>query len=131
MASTNLEQALDVKLRNQTAWLATLTGGLHAYSAPDGVAEPYAFYNVISDPTEEESFELTDTGIARVQFDFVSATKGGKSIALAARKYLDHIAPWTDGVSVISIVANGVRDIQLSDGSYQFQFDVICEYVRA
>jgi hypothetical protein len=86
---------------------------------------------VISDPTDEESFEITDTGICRVQFDFISATKGGKSIALAARKYLNHIAPWTDGVSIISIVADGVRDIQLSDGSYQFQFDVMVEYARA
>lgn len=131
MASASIEQALDVKLRAQTAWLATLTGGLYAYAAPDGAAEPYAFYNVISDPTEEESYENIDTGIARVQYDFITSTRGGKSIALAARKYLTHLAPWTDGVSVISIVSDGVRDIQLSDGSYQFQFDVMVEYVRA
>lgn len=131
MASTSIEQALDAKLRTQTAWLATLTGGLYPYSAPDTPTEPYGFYNVISDPTEEESFENTDTGIARVQFDFVCATKSEKSIALAARKILNHLAPWTDGISVISIVANGVRDIELTGNAWQFQFDVMVEYTRA
>ena len=131
MASTSIEQALDVKLRAQVAWLATLTGGLYPYSAPDTVSEPYGFYNIISDPTEEESFEATDVGIARVQFDFVTATKAGKSIALAARKYLNHLAPWTDGVSVISIKAEGVRDIELTGNAWQFQFDVMVEYARA
>jgi len=131
MASTSIEQALDVKLRASTAWLATLTGGLYPYSPPDAVTEPYAFYNVISDPTMEESFELTDTGIARVQFDFVVSSKAHKSIALAARKILNHIAPFTDGVSVISIVSNGVRDIELTGNSWQFQFDAMVEYVRA
>jgi hypothetical protein len=133
MASTSIEQALDVKLRayGTGSWLATLTGGLHAYSAPDGAVEPYAFYNVISDPTDEESFELTDTGIARVQFDFVCATKGGKSIALAARKILNHLAQWTDGVSVISITCDGVRDIELTGNAWQFQFDAMVEYARA
>jgi hypothetical protein len=131
MASTSIEQALDVKLRAQTAWLATLTGGLHTYSAPDGATLPYGFYNVISDPTEEEAFDNTDTGIARVQFDFVCATKAGKSIVLNARKYLNHIAGWTDGVSVTSIVANGVRDIELTGNAWQFQFDVMVEYTRA
>lgn len=130
MASTCIEQALDVKLRADTAWLATIGSRLYPYSAPDTPTEPYCFYNVISDPTEEESFENTDTGVARIQFDFVG-TKANKSIALAARKILNHIAPWADGVSVISIVANGVRDIELTGNSWQFQFDVICEYVRA
>lgn len=131
MASTNIEQALDVKLRAKTTWLATLTGGLYPYSAPDSASEPYGFYNIISDPTEEESFENTDTGIARVQFDFVVAKKSDKSIALNARKYLNHIAPWTDGVAVTSIVANGVRDIELTGNGWQFQFDVVVEYTRA
>ena len=131
MASTSIEQALDVKLRAQTAWLATLTGGLYPYSAPDTPTEPYGFYNVISDPTEEESFEVTDTGIARVQFDFVVASKAQKSIALAARKILNHLAPWSDGVSVISIIADGVRDIELTGNAWQFQFDVRVEYSRA
>ena len=131
MASTSIEQALDVKLRANTAWLATLTGGLYPYSAPDTPTEPYAFYNVISDPTEEEAFENTDTGVARVQYDFVCATKAGKSIALAARKILNHIAPFTDGVSVTSIVANGVRDIELTGNAWQFQFDVMVQYTRA
>jgi hypothetical protein len=85
---------------------------------------------VISDPTEEESFDILDTGIARVQFDFVGA-KSTKAIALAARKILNHIAPFSDGVSVIGIVANGVRDIELAGNSWQFQFDVMVEYVRA
>jgi len=131
MASTMVEQALDAKLRAQTAWLATLTGGLWPYSAPDTPTEPYSFYNVISDPTEEEAFENTDVGRCRVQFDFVVNSKAHKSIALAARKYLNHIAPWTDGVTVISIVANGVRDIELTGNAWQFQFDVIVEYARA
>ena len=86
---------------------------------------------MISDPTDEESFELTDTGIARVQFDFVCATKGGKSIALAARKILNHLAQWTDGVSVISITCDGVRDIELTGNAWQFQFDAMVEYARA
>jgi hypothetical protein len=130
MASTSIEQALDVKLSAQTAWLATLTGGLYPYSAPDTPTEPYGFYNVISDPTEEESFEISDTGIARVQFDFVVNSKAHKSIALAARKILNHLAPWSDGVSVISIVADGVRDIELTGNAWQFQFDVRVEYSR-
>jgi len=130
MASTNIEQALDVKLRAQTAWLATLTGGLYPYSAPDGATEPYGFYNVISDSSEEGSFDNLDTGRARVQFDFVCATKAHKSIALAARKYLNQLAGWTDGVSVTSIIANGVRDIELTGNAWQFQFDVMVEYTR-
>jgi len=131
MASTSIEQALDAKLRAQTAWLATLTGGLWPYSAPDAAVEPYGFYNVISDPTDEESFENNDTGMARVQFDFVVSSKAHKSIPLAARKYLNHIAPWVDGVSVTSIVADGVRDIELTGNAWQFQFDVMVEYTRA
>jgi hypothetical protein len=130
MASTSIEQALDVKLRANTGWLATVTG-LYPYSAPDGAVEPYCFYNVISDPTEEESFENTDTGTARIQYDFVVNSKAHKSIALAARKIITHIAPFTDGVSVTSVVANGVRDIELTGNAWQFQFDVICEYTRA
>jgi hypothetical protein len=130
MASTSIEQALDVKLRASTAWLATLSGGLYPYTPPDSPTEPYAFYNVISDPTEEEAFENTDTGIARVQFDFVVNNKAHKSIALSARKILNHIAPFTDGVSVTSIVANGVRDIELTGNAWQFQFDVMVEYSR-
>jgi hypothetical protein len=89
------------------------------------------FYTVISDPTEEESFEITDTGVARIQFDLVTNNPSQKSIALAARKYLNHIAPFTDGVSVISIVADGVRDIELTGNAWQFQFDVRVEYSRA
>lgn len=131
MASTSIEQALDAKLRASTAWLATLSGGLYAYSAPDGVATPYCFYSVIADATEEEAFEYTDTGTARVQFDFVCATKAGKSIALAARKILNHLAPWSDGVSVIAITCNGVRDIELTGNAWQFQFDAMVDYVRA
>lgn len=133
MASTSIEQALDVKLRAYGAgsWLATLTGGLYPYSVPEGTTEPYGFYNVITDPTEEESFENSDTGVARVQFDFVTTTKAGKSIALAARKILNHLAPWADGVSVTKIVANGVRDIELTGNAWQFQFDVMVEYTRA
>jgi hypothetical protein len=131
MASSTIEQALDVKLRASTAWLATLSGGLHPYSAPVGVAAPYGFYNVISDATEEESFESTDTGTARVQFDFVTATKAGKSIALAARKLLNHLIPGTDGVSIIAITCNGVRDIELTGNAWQWQFDALVDYVRA
>lgn len=131
MASTCIEQALDVKLRADAAWLATIGSRLYPYSAPDTPTLPYCFYNVISDPTLEESFEATDTGVARVQFDFVSATKAGKSIALAARKILNHLAPFTDGISIISIVADGVRDIELMGNAWQFQFDVMVEYTRA
>jgi len=130
MASTCVEQALDVKLTAQTAWLATIGGRLYPYRAPSTPTIPYMFYNVISDPTEEEAYENTDTGIARVQFDLVVNSLAHKSIALAARKYLNHIAPWTDGVSVTSIVANGVRDIQLTGNAWQFQFDVMVEYAR-
>ena len=131
MASASIEQALDVKLRASTAWLATLTGGLYPYSAPDGAVEPYGFYNVISDSTEEEGFDNLDTGTARIQYDFVCATKAGKSIALAARKILNHLAPWSDGVSVTRIVCNGVRDIELTGNAWQFQFDAMVDYTTA
>jgi hypothetical protein len=131
MASTTIEQALDAKLRAQTAWIATLTGGLYPYSAPDPATLPYGFYNVISDPTDPEAFDNTDTGNFRIQFDFVCATKAGKSIPLAARKYLNQIAGWTDGVTVTTITANGVRDIQLTGNTWQFQFDVTGTYTRA
>lgn len=131
MASTSIEQALDAILRANTGWMATIGSRLYPYSAPDTPIEPYCFYNVISDPTEEESFENSDTGVARIQFDFVVNNKAQKSIALAARKILNHLAPWSDGVSVTKIVANGVRDIELTGNAWQFQFDVICEYTRA
>jgi hypothetical protein len=104
---------------------------MYPYSAPDGAEVPYCFYNVISDATDEESFGITDTGTARIQFDFVTATKAGKSIALAARKAINHIAPWSDGVSVMSITCNGVRDIELTTNAWQWQFDAMVEYVRA
>jgi hypothetical protein len=130
MDSTCIEQALDVKLRANTVWLATLTGGLYPYSAPDGTTEPYGWYSVISDPTDEEAFDNTDTGNARIQFDFCG-NKATKSIALAARKIINHITPWVDGVTVTSIVANGVRDIELTGNAWQFQFDVKVTYTRA
>jgi len=129
MASTTIEQALDVTLRAQTAWLATLTGGLHAYSAPDGATEPYAFYNVISDPADPDSFGNVDTGQARVQFDFVTATKGGKSIALAARKIINHLGGSYDGIVIKRTDCTMVRDIELTGNSWQWQFDARVEYV--
>lgn len=129
MASTLIEQALDVTLRSNTSWLATLTGGLHAYSATDGAIEPYAFYNVISDPRIPDSFGNADTGQARIQFDFVSATKGGKSIAIAARKIVNHISGSYDGVVIKRTDCTMVRDIPISGNLWQFQFDCRVEYV--
>ncbi|MBE3143210.1 MAG: hypothetical protein IMZ61_04700 [Planctomycetes bacterium] len=129
MASTCIEQALDVTLRASTAWLATLTGGLYPYNAPDGATEPYAFYNVISDPAIPDSFGNIATGQARVQFDFVTATKGGKSIALAARKIIDNLQGSKDGIVVKLSDCTMVRDIALTTNSWQWQFDCKIEYV--
>jgi len=129
MASTSIEQALDVTLRASTAWFATLTGGLYPYSAPDGVAEPHAFYNVISDPAEPDSFGNIDTGQARVQYDFITNTKTGKSIALAARKVINHLSGSYDGIVIKRTDCSMVRDMELTGNSWQFQFDVRVEYV--
>ncbi len=129
MASTMIEQALDVKLRANSAWLATLTGGLYPYSAPDGVSKPYAFYNVISDPAEADSFANTETGQARIQYDFVTATKAGKSIALAARKIIKDLSGSQDGIVIKISDCTMVRDIPLNESSWQWQFDCKVEYV--
>jgi hypothetical protein len=129
MASTTIEQALDVTLRASTAWLATLTGGLHAYSAPDAVACPYGFYNVISDPADPDAFGNVDTGQARIQYDFVTVTKGGKSIALAARKIINHLSGSYDGIVVKRTDCSMVRDIELTGNAWQWQFEARVEYV--
>ena len=131
MASTTIEQALDVKLRANTTWLATLTGGLHAYGAPDPATLPYGFYSVISDPTDEEAFDNTDSGTFRIQFDFITATKAGKSIALAARRILNHLSGSLDGIAVTWTRAEAPRDVRLTTSGYQWQFDVQGEYTRA
>lgn len=129
MASTTIEQALDVTLRANTGWLATLTGGLYPYNAPDGVAEPHAFYNVISDPAEPDSFANTATGQARIQYDFITSTKAGKSIALAARKIINDLAGSYDGIVIKRTDCTMVRDIALTTNAWQWQFDVKVEYV--
>lgn len=129
MPSATIEQALDDTLRDTTTWLATLTGGLHAYSASDATAKPYGFYNVITDPRTPDSFGNVATGQARVQFDFVTATKEGKSVALAARKIVNHIAGTYDGIVIKRTDCTMVRDIALTDSSWQFQFDCRVEYV--
>lgn len=134
MASTTIEQSLDAIIRTSVvnpAFGLGLAFYLYPYSAPDGALTPYAFYNVISDATDEESFGNTDTGIARIQFDFVVSSKAEKSLALATRKILNHMTPWVDGISAMAIVCNGVRDIELTGNLWQFQFDAVVEYVRA
>lgn len=129
MASTSIEQALDVTLRASTAWLATLTGGLYPYSAPDAVTKPYGFYGVISDPAEPDSFGNIETGQARIQFDFVVNNKAHKSIAIAARKIVNHLSGSYDGIVIKRTDCTMVRDFALTGNAWQFQFDARVEYV--
>lgn len=121
--------AVDTYLRTQTTWIGTLTGGLHPYkNASTTITYPYCTLFTVSDPNDPESFDVSDSGQARIQFDVIGGTKAVKSILLALRTILHQFQGTMGTVSIVHCECVGMRDILLTNSMYQFQADFLIEY---
>jgi len=144
MASSNIEQALFVRLQSTTASTAVNDQfGERVYwrQAEQGATMPYLVYFVVSDPHTPMAYgTYKDAGQARVQFSVLSSDRYKVlTAAKAARDNLDQFSGSMDGVTVVSLNCGGIithsvdvlagQGVQDLDNVFHASVDALIRYV--
>lgn len=136
MASSNIEQALFVRLQSATASSAVFDqfgNRIYWRQAEQGAGMPYLVYFVVSDPHDPFSYGAQiDAGQARVQFSALSSDRyKALTAAKAARDNLDKFSGSMDGVTIISLNCSGLitHPVSEEDNVFHASFDALIRYV--
>jgi hypothetical protein len=130
MASTRIEQALQVYLRSKSGVTYYLGQRIYWIQAPQDTVKPYCVFFVISDTGAAMYFDHIQAGQPRVQFSVFDADKyTARDAADALRDELQFYSGTMDGMAVERITctrpANGPRSDQ---ELYHIMFDAHVEY---
>jgi hypothetical protein len=136
MASSNIEQALFVRLQSTTCSTAVYDqfgNRLYWRQAEQGASMPYLVYFVVSDPHTPMAYgTYKDAGQARVQFSVLSSDRyKALTAAKAARDNLDQFSGSMDGVTVVSLNCGGIitHPVEPEDNVFHASFDALIRYV--
>ena len=133
MASSNIEQALYVRLTGDTDITTDLGNRIFLARAEPGVAMPYAVYTVVSDPHTAFAFAAVNTGNPRIQFSIFTEDRfDGLRIAQNVRERVRHFGGEWDGLTIHRCTVEGTRLLSEPDRDvFQASFDIFPMYVDA
>lgn len=130
MASNTIEEAINYKLRSDTAVHDVIGDKIFFVDAPPKTARPYLTFFVVDDPHDPFTFDLLDAGQPRVQFNVYDdnrfvALESAKTVRADMERYAGAI----DGKTVERIRCGGIKTLKIEDdNTYQATFDGLIHY---
>jgi hypothetical protein len=133
VASSNIEQALYVRLTGDTDITDDLDNRIYLARAKSDTPMPYLVYNVVSDPHDAFAFVEINTGAPRIQISIWSEDRyEALRIAQNVRERVRHYSGTWDGMTIHRCTAEGTRLLSEPDRDvFQASFDIFPMYVDA